>query len=298
MVIFVLLIIMIVLNASCIALMFYRFAQQKYTRETLGTHCKLGASGVLGFMADTLGVGSFAVNMACARVLKTFRAEDFPAVNNGAQILPGMLEAIFFIKFFYVDLHMLVVLVTGACIGGITGGLIASKAQYRHVRTVMLLGFLLLIAILVGYKLHWYPCGGENMVLSGHQLILCFFAMIFCGFLASFGVGLFVLVQATLFLLNVSPLVAFPIMSCAGALQQPLTTMIFLQHNKIPLQKTIILSLWGCLGVLFAALLFAHLTVTWLHSLLLLILIYNAWSLSPRLLVRKTYETPNLCELP
>jgi uncharacterized membrane protein YfcA len=83
------------------------------------------------------------------------------------------------------------------------------------------------------------------------------------------------MVQGVLFVLGASPLIAFPIMMTAGAVQQPLTTLVFLQQNKIPLKKTLILSLAGCLGVFITLPIFSYLTVTWLHTLLLGILIYN-----------------------
>lgn len=55
--------------------------------------------------------------------------------------------------------------------------------------------------------------------------------MVVCGALTSVGIGLFAMVQGVLFLMNVSPIVAFPIMTTAGAMQQPLTTLVF--YNKI-----------------------------------------------------------------
>ena len=64
--------------------------------------------------------------------------------------------------------------------------------------------------------------------------------MAVCGALTSVGVGLFVMIQCVLFLMNISPVIAFPIMTVAGAMQQPLTTLVFLQQNKIPLKKTLI----------------------------------------------------------
>ena len=85
------------------------------------------------------------------------------------------------------------------------------------------------------------PIGGDLVALDSWNLILGFFAMVICGALTSVGIGLFALVQAVLFLLNVSPAVAFPIMTTAGAMQQPLTTLVFVQQNKIPLKKTLIL---------------------------------------------------------
>ena len=68
-------------------------------------------------------------------------------------------------------------------------------------------------------------------------------------------------------------------MTTAGAMQQPLTTMVFLQQNKIPLKKTLVLSLAGCIGVAITLPVFSSLTVTWLHSLLLAILIYNFFAI-------------------
>jgi hypothetical protein len=75
-------------------------------------------------------------------------------------------------------------------------------------------------------------------------------------------------------------------MTTAGALQQPLTTMVFLRYDKIPLKKTLILSLSGCLGVLITIPIFTSLTISWIHSLLLLILIYNLFA------VGRTYLHP------
>ena len=63
-------------------------------------------------------------------------------------------------------------------------------------------------------------------------------------------------------------------------MQQPLTTLAFLQQDKIPLKKTLVLSVAGCAGVLFAVLIFKHLTITWLHSLLILIVTYNLIAVS------------------
>ena len=113
------------------------------------------------------------------------------------------------------------------------------------------------------------------MELHSWKLMIGIFAMVICGALTSVGIGLFAMVQGVLFLLNVSPLVAFPIMTTAGAMQQPLTTLVFLRQNKIPLKKTLILSLAGCVGVCITLPLFTHISISWLHTLLLGILIYN-----------------------
>ena len=58
-------------------------------------------------------------------------------------------------------------------------------------------------------------------------------------------------------------------------MQQPLTTLVFLQQDKIPLKKTLILSLFGCLGVLIALPIVSHLNTQLLHGLLMLIILFN-----------------------
>jgi hypothetical protein len=125
----------------------------------------------------------------------------------------------------------------------------------------MMICFTLIIGLLVGNEMHWLPVGGNLVALHSTSLVIGFFAMIICGALTSAGIGLFALVQGVLFLLNVSPAVAFPIMTTAGAMQQPLTTLLFLKQRKIPVKRTLVVSLAGCLGVLMVLPIFKLLTV-------------------------------------
>jgi uncharacterized membrane protein YfcA len=69
--------------------------------------------------------------------------------------------------------------------------------------------------------------------------------------------------------------IALSIMTTAGAMQQPLTTLVFLKHNKIPLKKTLFLSVFGCIGVFIGLPIVSHLSTNWLHGLLLIIMLYN-----------------------
>ena len=264
----------------CVFLMIKKLRQQP--RQTLSPlmTVKLCCSGILAFIADTLGIGSFAVNVALARLLGTFSDDEMPAVNNGAQVIPGVIESIFFLNLVQVDWVMLVSLVASTCIGGVLGGLIVTRLNKQTIRLAMRVCFFILILLLIAHQFRLMPVGGDVEGVRDGKLIIGCLAMVLCGALTSFGIGLFLMVQAVLFLLNVTPAVAFPIMTTAGALQQPLTTMVFLQKDKIPLKKTLVLSLSGCVGVLITMPIFTHLTVSFLHSLLMLILIYNLGTIS------------------
>lgn len=270
----------VILSLICVAAMVYRLRQQPSVQLSPLDYVKLGVSGILAFIADTLGVGSFAVNVALAKLLNTFPDDELPAVNNGAQVIPGVFESFFFMQLIDVDLLTLITLVSGTCVGGLIGGAVVSRLSKQAIRLAMMCCFAAIIVLLICHQLRLVPIGGDLVELHSWKLVIGFFAMIVCGGLTSVGIGLFVMVQAVLFLMNVSPLVAFPIMTTAGAMQQPLTTLVFVQQNKIPLKKTLILSLFGCVGVFITIQLFTQITVTWLHSLLLLILIYNFIAIS------------------
>lgn len=265
----------LILSLFCVAVMVIKLRQEPSTPLSPVQYIKLVFSGIIAFIADTLGVGSFAVNVALAKLLGTFRDDELPAVNNGAQVIPGAIESLFFMHLVDVELTTLLTLVAGTCIGGLLGGFVVSQLSKQAIRLAMICSFTLIIALLISHQFRLLPVGGDLTELHSWKLVIGFFALVLCGALTSVGVGLFVMVQGVLFVMNISPVVAFPIMTTAGAMQQPLTTLVFLQQNKIPLKKTMILSLSGCLGVMITIPIFSQLTITWLHLLLLFILIYN-----------------------
>jgi uncharacterized membrane protein YfcA len=269
----------LILSLCCVAVMLVKFSRQRHEPLAPLLYLKLCGSGVIAFIADTIGLGSFAVNVALAKLLNTFSDDELPAVNNGAQVIPGAIESLFFMQLVDVDLTTLITLVAGTCVGGLLGGLVVSKLSKQAIRLAMLCCFSLIIFLLVSNEFQWLPVGGDLTELHSWKLVIGFFALVICGMLTSFGIGLFAMVQGVLFLMNISPVVAFPIMTTAGAMQQPLTTLVFLQQDKIPLKKTLILSLSGCLGVLITLPLFTHLSIKGLHLCLIAILAYNLYAI-------------------
>ncbi len=264
-----------VLSVWCVGVMIYQLKQQPQITLTLKERLQLISSGILAFISDTIGVGSFAVNIALAKLFNTFRDEELPAMNNGAQVIPGAIESFLFMQVIHVDFVTLGTLVLGTCLGGVLGGHVVTRLSQQAIRLSMMCCFILIISLLMGNELHLLPVGGELTALHGHKLLIGFLAMIICGSLTTVGIGLFAMVQGVLFVLGVSPAAAFPIMTTAGAMQQPLTTLVFLKQGKIPLKKTLILSLSGILGVFIALPIVSHLSSTWLHRLLIGIMLYN-----------------------
>jgi uncharacterized membrane protein YfcA len=235
----------------------------------------LAGTGIVAFFSDVVGVGSFAPQIALLRLTNFISDADIPAIINGVQIIPGAIESVLFLKAIHVDAITLITLIIGACIGGILGGSVVTKLKKRQIQYTMIIAFTLMSIILLMSQLNVLNIDTHATQLRHGKLIIGFFGMILCGSLSAVGVGLFALVEMLLFMLGVRPLIAFPIMTSAGALQQTMTTGAFAFAKKIPLKPTLIIALFGLIGVMIAMPLVKHLSTYWLHWLLLVIVIYN-----------------------
>lgn len=188
-----------------------------------------------------------------------------------------VISALFFLGLVQVDGLTLTVMIVGTCLGGVLGASIISKLNPQTIRLIMLITFSSVIFLILSNHFQWFPIGGNKMSLEGHELILGFIGLFIAGTLTSSSVGLFAMVQAILFCLGMSPLVAFPIMTAAGALQQTLSTAIIVFQNKVPLKKTLYVSIAGVAGVFLAIPVITHLNATNLHFLLIGVLSYNTF---------------------
>ncbi len=271
---------MLLLSLICLVIMAYKF--KSVPQEAIGRRrvIPLMISGVLAYIADTIGVGSFAVNIAVCKGFKLFRDEQLPAVINGVQIIPGAIEATVFMQRVHVDIKTLVILVIATCFGGIIGGLLASRLQARLIQLIMMVSFAGVVILLLGKAFSLFPIGGEAISLVGWKLWLGFAGLFAAGILVAFGVGLFAVVEVILFLLGMSPLVAFPIMTAAGAIQKPFTTVTFALNNKIPLKPVLVISLSGIIGVFIGLAVISHLSFSALHWLLIVILLFNIFGIA------------------
>lgn len=270
----------VLFSLFCVGLMIKKLPSQPSRPLTIREQLQLMTSGVIAFFMDTIGVGSFVCNIALAKYFKSFKDEELPPMVNGAQVIPGALEAFFFLGLIQVDGLTLITLITATCLGGILGASIVSKLNAQAIRLIMLIAFPTIIFLIMSNHFHWLPIGGDKTALQGHELLIGFVGLFFAGILTTAGVGLFALVQAVLFCLGMSPLVAFPIMTAAGAVQQPLSTTIFVLKNKVPLKKSLLISLYGVVGVLIAIPVITRMSTNKLHFLLVLVLSYNTVMMS------------------
>jgi len=125
--------------------------------------------------------------------------------------------------------------------------------------------------------------GGVAISISGVKLIIFAIFMLLAGALPAFGVGYYSLVQISIFMLGVNPIIAFPVMTTASAFQMPLTAVPFILKKKFYFKSTLILAITGAIGVMLAAPLISMINSYTLKWILLVIVIYNIVTLTKSL---------------
>jgi uncharacterized membrane protein YfcA len=237
---------------------------------------KLAFSGFVANVADTLGLGSFAVLVAFNKSWKLIDDKKLPGTLNGQSVLPAMLQSLLFLQIVEMDILTLVVLVLGAGIGGLVGGYVVARLDKQAVRLAMCLGFVAIAFLVLSQQMELLPLAGQDNALSARKLPLGFLAMVIAGMLPSIGVGIYAPTQGFLFLLGLSPLVAYPIMTTIGVIAQSVTSYAFVSKNEIALKETMWITFPGIIGVIVAVPLVTYVDPVNLRWLLFVIVTYNA----------------------
>lgn len=240
---------------------------------------KLAITGFVANVADTVGMGSFAVVVAFNKYWNLVEDEKFPGTLNAHSILPSLCQALFFLQAIQVEVTTLVALIVGASIGGFFGGFFVSGLDKQRVRFLMFIGYSGIAITILASKLGLLPLGGELMGLEGIWLAAGVFGMFLSGALPAIGVGAYAPTQVILFLLGMSPLAAFPIMTASGAIQQSVVALAFIIRRQVAFSPALLMAFAGVAGVLVAAPVITYINSENLRWLLLIVVLYNVYRL-------------------
>lgn len=254
------------------------YMQSSLSLSELPKKGRLFFAGLIANIFDTFGLGSFALIIAMNKSWGLIEDKKIPGTLNGQSILPAMLQSVLFLHFVDIDLWMLFLFLSGACIGGFLCSYVVTKLDRQTLQIVMGSGFFIIAVLLLGDLLQIFPIGGEAMTLTTKQLMIGFPAMILVGMFPAIGAGMYIPTQIVLFLLGLSPLVAFPVMTTTGAVVQATAAYSFIVRKEIAIAETIAMGLAGLIGVAIAVPFITYVDPTTLRWILFLIVSYNAWS--------------------
>lgn len=250
----------------------------KYGKEQLSLRSKLqtASSGFAANFFDTFGVGSFSSYFALRNLFGLM--PDTKRYNGTLVVqatLPTMLQSILFLQLVKIDSLTLVVSCVAIALGGVVSGYFVKYVSKGTIYNVMLVTFAVTAIILILSKMNMLNVGGDLSQVRDTKLTILGVIMFLAGCLPAFGVGYYSIVLVVIFLLGLSPAVAYPIMTTASAVQMPMTAVPMIKNRQFYSLSALILAIMGCVAVFIAAPIISSIDSSMLKWILLVVLIYN-----------------------
>lgn len=239
--------------------------------------------GVVGFITnffDTLGIGSFAPTVAFNKFLKMgVRDRELPGLLNVGDTLPVMCEAIIFTTVIEVEPITLVTMLAASAIGSWLGAGVIAKLDEVKIQKIMGVALLVTGILMTLGALSLMPGGGEAIGLTGGKLIMGIVGNFILGALMTAGIGLYAPCMALVYFLGMSPAVAFPIMMGSCATLMPVCSVKFIKEGAYPRKASLLLGLFGAIGVFIAAYIVKSLPLNILKWLVIVVIFYTSISM-------------------
>lgn len=241
---------------------------------------KVGIVGAITNFFDTLGIGSFAPTVAFNKFIKMgVRDKDLPGLLNVGDTLPVMCEAIIFTTVIKVEPVTLVTMLASSAIGSWLGAGIISKMNENKIQKVMGVALFVTGVLMVLSALNMIQGGGDAIGLTGGKLVIGIIGNFILGALMTAGIGLYAPCMALVYFLGLSPAVAFPIMMGSCATLMPVCSVKFIKEGAYPRKASLLLGLFGAIGVFIAAYIVKSLPLNILRWLVICVIFYTSVSM-------------------
>jgi uncharacterized membrane protein YfcA len=236
-------------------------------------------TGLIGFVVnffDVLGIGAFAPQTALLKFTKQTSDKLIPGTMNVANTLPVLIQAIIFIQVIQVEPITLIVMFATATGGAILGADIVSKLSENKIRFTISIALLVTASFMFANKMHWIHGEGVAIGLHGWKLAVAGLINFILGAMMTAGVGLYAPCMALVFLLGMSPQVAFPIMMGSCAFLMPPASFKFIRSGAYNKKAALAMAIPSIIAVLIAAFIVKTLPLDALRWIVLVVILYTS----------------------
>jgi len=253
-------------------------------RNNLEEETNFAAAAGFGFLVnflDTLGIGSFAPLTALLRGFKQIQDRVIPGTLNVSCTLPVAAEAFIFITVIEVDAATLIVMIAAAVCGAVVGAGMVAGMPEKKIRLIMGLALLTTAFLMFSGQMGWIAGlgRGEAIGLRGPRLLIAVMVNFFLGAFNAAGIGLYAPCMALVYILGMSPRVAFPIMMGSAAFLMPPASIRFIKAGAYNRKASLAITTTGIVGVMIAAFIVKSLPLTTLTWLVIAVIVYTAAAL-------------------
>ena len=236
-------------------------------------------TGIIGFVVnffDVLGIGAFAPQTALLKFTRQTPDRLIPGTMNVANTIPVLIQALIFIRIIEVDSFTLICMITTATLGAVIGaGFVAGLSEQR-IRLIMSIALLITAGFMFATKMNWIQGQGNEIGLQGWKLFFAASINFVLGAMMTAGVGLYAPCMAMVFLLGLSPLVAFPIMMGSCAFLMPAASYKFIKSEAYHRKAALGMALPSIVAVFIAAFIVKSLPLDTLRWIVIIIVLYTS----------------------
>ncbi|MEI6587125.1 MAG: sulfite exporter TauE/SafE family protein [Sediminibacterium sp.] len=239
-------------------------------------------TGIIGFVVnffDVLGIGAFAPQTALLKFTKQTSDKLIPGTMNVANTLPVLIQAIIFIQVVEVEPITLIVMFLTAMGGAILGADIIGKLSERNIRLTISVALLITAGFMFANKMQWIHGEGVAIGIHGWKLVIAGVVNFILGAMMTAGVGLYAPCMALVYLLGLSPQVAFPIMMGSCAFLMPPASYKFIKSGAYNKKAALGMAIPSIFAVLIAAFIIKSMPLDTLRWLVLIIIVYTSISM-------------------
>ena len=261
--------------------LFKDLANNKYRFENQTSFLITSIIGFITNFFDTLGIGSFAPLTALLRGFKQIEDKLIPGTLNVSVTIPVMIEAFVFITIIKVEKITLFLMIVAAIIGSAIGAGILSKLSEKLIQRLVGIALIITAFLLLSGQMGWIKeLGvGKAIGLTGIKLIIAVLVNVALGTFQAAGIGMYAPSMALVYLLGMSPEVAFPLMMASSAFALPSASIRYIKDQAYNRKAAITITLSGSIGVLIAAFIVKTLDVYLLTWLVIIVIIYTGITL-------------------
>lgn len=191
---------------------------------------------------------------------------------------PEWRDGHYFLSNITVGFKTLITCVCCQILGAYLGSKFVTKLPKTILRYFIITGLLLASCLILVGKFHMIASTGTATQLSGWKLYLTAGLLFLYGALDDVGIGCYAPTMATIYAMGMNPAAAFPIMMCGSTFSLSVGSVEFIKKHNYS-RKLALYSLFGVIGVFLAATVFKHLSLDMLEWLVIVVLIYAAYSL-------------------
>lgn len=231
------------------------------------------------FFLSTFGISDFAIGSVLYPKLGWTSMKKLPGTLNTQCVIPVATMALSYITSIDVGIKTLLVCIVSQVIGAYVGPRFVVKLPERTIKLFVGVGLIVAAGLIFAGQMNWIKSNGTATELYGGKLILAAALLFLFGALNNIGIGSYSLTMITVYMLGLNPAAAFPIMMGACTFSVPVGSVQFVKFGEYSRKITLYTATFGVLGVLAAVFLVKNLNVTMLKWLVIVVLIYSAYSM-------------------